>query len=153
MSEELRKLILTYPAIDNHAHPLLVDDTKADFASAISEARGAALADASTSLSALRAARQLAPLYGIPDPTPSWETILSARNQRVGKEGSKEELREKCFKDAKIQCLLLDDGLDGPGGREDIAIHDQYTSSPSKRLVRVEVIAQVRPPTSPACPP
>jgi hypothetical protein len=110
MTDTLRHLVLTYPAIDNHAHPLLVDDSTLDFTGAISEARGDALPAAYTSLAAMRAAHQLGPLYG--------------------------------FQAARLQCLLLDDGL--PGKCESIPSHDQYTISPSKRIVRIEVVAEVR---------
>lgn len=136
---DLRTLILTYPAIDNHAHPLLVDDSTIDFTGAISEARGDALPAAHTSLAAMRAARQLGPLYGLEEVDPEWEVLLQARKSQASE---KADIRDACFQAARIQCLLLDDGL--PGECESISYHDQYTISPSKRIVRVENIAEVR---------
>ncbi|CAK5267573.1 unnamed protein product [Mycena citricolor] len=41
------------------------------------------------------------------------------------------------------QCLLLDDGLGGVEEyAEDFRWHDRYTTSPTKRIVRVEVVAE-----------
>jgi hypothetical protein len=56
-----------------------------------------------------------------------------------------DELCRLCFRKAKIQCILIDDGL---GGVKEMAEgyqwHDRYTTSPTRRIVRVEVVAQVR---------
>jgi hypothetical protein len=139
MTDTLRHLVLTYPAIDNHAHPLLVDDSTLDFTGAISEARGDALPAAYTSLAAMRAAHQLGPLYGLEQVDPTWESLLEARRSLPNE---KSEIRDACFQAARLQCLLLDDGL--PGKCESIPSHDQYTISPSKRIVRIEVVAEVR---------
>jgi hypothetical protein len=138
MSDNLRHLVLTFPAIDNHAHPLLVDDSTIDFTGAISEARGDALPAAHTSLAAMRAARQLGPLYGLEEVNPDWEALLEARRSKAHE---KADIRDACFQAARIQCLLLDDGL--PGECESIPFHDQYAISPSKRIVRIENVAEV----------
>jgi hypothetical protein len=138
MSDYLRQIVFHHPAIDNHAHPLLKNDGSLDFTGAISEARGGALKDASTSLAAMRAARQLAPLYGIEEDVPEWSTVLEARRN-----AETEEVRWTCFQAARIQCLLLDDGLGDASACEDVRFHDRFTSSPSKRIVRIEVIAEV----------
>ncbi|TFY78238.1 hypothetical protein EWM64_g5773 [Hericium alpestre] len=51
-SETLRRVCFFHPAIDNHAHPLLTAANRAavPFEGLVSEAEGAALADAPKSL-------------------------------------------------------------------------------------------------------
>jgi hypothetical protein len=139
MTDYLRKVAFEYPAIDNHAHPLLIDDSSHDFNGVISEARGPALAQAASGLPALRAARQLGPLYGVEEEAPNWATIVEVRKEAE----DMEEVKQTCFEAAKIQCLLLDDGLGTPGQCEPVSAHDRFTRSPSKRIVRVECVAEV----------
>ncbi|KAA1475726.1 hypothetical protein DENSPDRAFT_842547 [Dentipellis sp. KUC8613] len=132
-----------YPAIDNHAHPLLSETHRASvpFESLVSEADAAALPDAAHTLASFRATKDLADLYQLKDDTSSpatWEALKTARNAIPY-----DELCRRSFGPAHIQCLLLDDGL---GGVEEMCEgykwHDQFTSSPTKRIVRVEVVAQ-----------
>jgi len=138
----LRKVTFTYPAIDNHCHPLLRESHRDDvhFDGVLSEAQGAALTeDAVHTLAGYRATKQLSQLYGGSSDRYTWEEI---REHRAGREY--DELCRRSFGPANIQCLLIDDGL---GGVEEMCEcytwHDQFTSSPSKRIVRVEVIAEV----------
>lgn len=138
----LRDITFGYPAIDNHAHPLLkeVYRSEVNFDGLISEAQGPALAeDALHTLACYRATRQLGSLYeGVRD-DPSWEDLKAARAKVPY-----DELCRKCFEPAKIQCLLLDDGLGGVEELcEDYRWHDGLSRSPSKRIIRVEVVAQV----------
>jgi hypothetical protein len=133
-------ILRDYPAIDNHAHPLLTakNRDRLPFEGLTSEAAGAALEDAVYTLAHSAARRDLALLYGLP-PHASWEDVKKNRAER-----SYDELCRLCFKKAKIQCILIDDGL---GGVKEMADgyqrHDKYTTSPTRRIVRVEVIAEV----------
>lgn len=139
---DLRKVTFTYPAIDNHCHPLLQESHRdaVHFDGLLSEAQGAALTeDAMHSLAGYRATKQLSQLYAGSSDRYTWEGI---KEYRTGRDYY--ELCRGNFEPANIQCLLIDDGL---GGVEEMCErytwHDQFTSSPSKRIVRVEVIAEV----------
>lgn len=143
----LHHVVLTcarYPAIDNHAHPLLSASKRSalPFEGLVSEASGRALDDTVHTLACYRATCELAQLYGIQGDHSrevSWDEI-----KRVREGMDYQKLCKLCFEPAKIYCLLLDDGL---GGVEEMAEgyqwHDQFTLSPTKRIVRVEVVAQV----------
>jgi hypothetical protein len=133
-------ILRDYPAIDNHAHPLLTakNRDRLPFEGLTSEAAGTALEDAVYTLAHSAARRDLALLYGLP-PHASWEDVKENRGGR-----HYDELCRLCFNKAKIQCILIDDGL---GGVKEMADgyqgHDKYTTSPTWRIVRVEVIAEV----------
>ncbi|CAZ79317.1 unnamed protein product [Tuber melanosporum] len=130
---ELRGLINTHPIIDNHAHNLLrdVDSTSSPLESIVSEASGLALSDATRTLAHARAVTQLSGLLGC---APTWEAIKDKRRTI-----DYEAWAKKCL--SGTQCLLIDDGLDGEGVHP-YDWHDRYASSPSKRLVRVETLAE-----------
>jgi hypothetical protein len=134
-------ILHNYPAIDNHAHPLLTEENRARlaFEGLTSEAEGDALADAVYTLAHATARRDLVQLYGLPHHA-SWEDVKKLRSAC-----DYDKLCQLCFSKAKIQCILIDDGL---GGVEEMAEgyrwHDRYTTSPTRRIVRVEVVAQVR---------
>jgi hypothetical protein len=135
---ELKRVCATYPAIDNHCHPLLTAaaERAAPFTSLVSEAQGAAAVHAPHTLAALRAARELAPLFSLDD-NASWDAVHAAVRDS--------DYAERCrvaFAPTNIQCLLLDDGLADAGAFK-VSDHDQFTFSPSRRIVRVEAIAQV----------
>ncbi|KAH9003884.1 amidohydrolase-domain-containing protein [Lactarius hatsudake] len=128
-----------YPAIDNHAHPLLTAENRnrLAFEGLTSEAEGPALEDAVYSLPHSTAQRDLARLYGLPRHT-SWDDIKKHRAARPY-----DDLCRLCFEKANIQCILIDDGLSGSKDMaEEYRWHDRYTSSPTRRIVRVEVIAE-----------
>lgn len=79
---ELRSACFYYPALDNHAHPLLKEEHRDRFAfeGLISEAQGPALTvDAVHTLACLRAVPQLAAVLNIQDPT--WSTVKAAREK------------------------------------------------------------------------
>jgi hypothetical protein len=130
-----------YPAIDNHAHPLLklAHRHEMTFENVISDADGAALQDSVHSLACFRATHQLAKLFGLQGEDVTWEKVKAA-----GREMEYEKLCRTCFEPARIQCILIDDGL---GGSKDIAEkykwHDRFTTSPTRRIVRLEVAAEV----------
>lgn len=53
-----------------------------------------------------------------------------------------------CFEPTNIQCILIDDGLgttDDAAKLYDYRSHDRLTHSPTRRIVRVEAIAEVIP--------
>jgi len=133
----------TFPAIDNHAHPILSasyrNSAEFPFKGVISEAPPSALEDSQSSLACYRATLQLADLFNIPlDAT--WSQIEISRDAMEWR-----DLCRTCFERCHIQCLLLDDGL--PGVREyayEYGWHDKLTTSPTKRIVRVEAIAEAR---------
>ena len=137
----LRDVVLNYPAIDNHAHPLLKEEHRQalPIEGAISEAQPDAIKDAVHSLPGYRATRQLAELYGL-DPSADWEEIKSYRDSL-----EYDQLCNTNMEKLGIQCLLLDDGL--PGVQEmahDLSWHERFTSSSVYRLVRIEPVAEVR---------
>ncbi|KAI0085530.1 amidohydrolase-domain-containing protein [Irpex rosettiformis] len=137
---ELAKVALTFPAIDNHAHPLLRESHRDAFAfeGLISEATGEALTkDAVNTVACFRATLQLGKLFYLEN-KPSWETIKNVR-----REMAYEQLCRNCMEPSHIQCILFDDGLGGVTEfSEDYKWHDKFTSSPSKRIVRVEILAE-----------
>lgn len=133
----------TFPAIDNHAHPILSasyrNSAKFPFKGVVSEAPSSALEDSQSSLACYRATPQLASLLNIP-PDATWSQIEIARDAMEWW-----DLCRTCFERSHIQCLLLDDGLSGV--REyayEYGWHDKLTTSPTKRIVRVEAIAEAR---------
>ncbi|KAG8215251.1 hypothetical protein J3R82DRAFT_8804 [Butyriboletus roseoflavus] len=133
---------LTHPAIDNHAHPLLSEKNRNAFPleGIISEASGDALTrDSRYTLASYSATAELAKLFDLKDGAPSWDALRN-RREDIGYV----DLCNMCFKPTGIQCILLDDGL---GGVVDLAEsyewHDQFTTSPSKRIVRIETEAEV----------
>lgn len=136
--ELLAKAAFCYPIIDNHTHNLLTEENRSFFAfeGLTSEATGDAQLDATSSLAHYRATIQLAQLYGC-DPT--FEAVKKARDAL-----SYQDLCDLCMKPTGIVSLLLDDRMDSI--RElcyDYKWHDRFTATPSKRIVRVEVLAQV----------
>ena len=137
----LRDIVFNYPAIDNHAHPLLKEEHRRTlaFEGAISEAGPNAIQDAVHSLPGYRATRQLAELYGL-DPGADWEEIKRHRDTL-----EYHQLCDMNMKRSRIQCLLLDDGLRGV--REmanDLNWHGRFTNNSVYRLVRIETVAEVR---------
>lgn len=133
---KLRRAVRDTPIIDNHAHNLLrLEQLKSeDFLSATSEATGEALRDHVTALPHLRAARQLRVLYGLP-PDADWEAITKRRLELLEQDAATHI--NTCL--AGTHTILIDDGL--TGNFEDYTWHDQFVSSPCKRIVRIEAVA------------
>jgi hypothetical protein len=136
--ELLAKAAFCYPIIDNHTHNLLKEENRSVFAfeGLTSEATGDAQLDTTTSIAHYRATIQLAQLYGC-DPT--FEAVKRARDAM-----GYQELCDLCMKATGILSLLLDDGIDRLEELcYDYKWHDRFAATPSKRIVRVEVLAQV----------
>lgn len=136
----LRDTVFDYPAIDNHAHPLLKEEHRGSlpFEGVISEARPNAIGDAIHSLPGYRATRQLAELYEL-DLNADWDEIKSYRDTlEYG------QLCDLNLQKSGIQCLLLDDGLRGQEIANDLSWHGRFTNNFVYRLVRVETVAEVR---------
>ena len=51
-----------------------------------------------------------------------------------------ERLSQRCFEG--VHALLIDDGLAGPEKVYPYRYHDRYTKAPSKRIVRIETVAE-----------
>jgi hypothetical protein len=132
---------LTHPAIDNHAHPLLRSSFRSElpFEGVISEAEGAALTeDAPHTLACFRATRQLARLFGLAKDA-SWEDVKRYRDGM-----DYEELCRLCFENSGIEVILIDDGLGGVSElAEGYQWHDRFTKGRTRRIVRVEIEAEV----------
>jgi len=139
---ELAKAVFAYPAIDNHAHPLLKENNRNLLAleGVVSEASGDALTrDSRYTLASYRATVQLSKLFELKDCEPTWDALKNRRAHT-----GYVDLCNMCFKSTGIQCILLDDGLDGVDTlAESVGWHDQFTTSPSKRIVRIEAEAEV----------
>ncbi|KAL7652546.1 hypothetical protein ACMYSQ_009821 [Aspergillus niger] len=135
----LRRLIQTHPLIDNHAHNLLAQAAarnyaKYPFEQITSEAQGSALHNAPSTLPLQRAAAQLATLYDCP--TSEWDRVKAARDQYV--ERDYDGLIRRCLEGT--HSLLLDDLLTDQD-IEPFTWHDRFTTAPTKRIVRIEVVA------------
>ncbi|KAL5511926.1 hypothetical protein ACEPAH_5144 [Sanghuangporus vaninii] len=133
----LAQAAFTYPVIDNHTHPLLSEVHKDDFAfeGILSEAQGSAVTeDAIHTVACYRATRQLSRLLHCEN---YWEPVKQKRQSL-----NYEDLCKASLLSTGIQCFLLDDGLDGQGLCESLRWHDRFSTSPSKRIVRIETLAQ-----------
>ncbi|OAG02620.1 glutamine synthetase/guanido kinase [Paraphaeosphaeria sporulosa] len=137
--DSLRHVVNNFPIIDNHAHniiqPALVDTIPLE--SITTEAQGRAMRDAFKSLPHLRAARQLRRLYECPDDA-NWEELLAQREEWLRTDP--ERLNQQCFQG--VHALLIDDGLSNPDKVLPYHWHNRYTKAPSKRIVRIETVAE-----------
>lgn len=137
--DSLRHLIQTHPLIDNHAHNILSHKAASNYAKypfeqITSEAHGPALQNAISTLPLLRAANQLADLYGC---APEWTAVKAARDQWVQRDYN--DLVRRCLEGTQV--LLLDDLL-SEDDVEPFDWHDQFTVSETKRIVRIETVAE-----------
>jgi hypothetical protein len=138
--DELRNVVRTWPIIDNHAHNILLNSELENepFESITTEARGWALEDTHTSLSHIRAANQLRELYGC-ELDSDWEAILKKRGELLDKH--QDDITRQCLQGT--YAILMDDGLGGVDTRcHSYSWHDQFTKSPTKRIVRIETLAE-----------
>lgn len=147
---------ITQPAIDNHAHPLLLASARdvLPFEGLISEAEGEAKADSIYTIAARHAVKQLLHLFKLdssgtmPDTTTTDEKEKWERVKQFRMELDYDALCRLSFDAAGIHAILIDDGLGGgPGGMaskaEGYKWHDNLTApGRSKRIVRVEVEAE-----------
>jgi hypothetical protein len=137
---ELYETTFSFPAIDNHAHLLLRVEQRESipFEGLVSEAQGDALVkDAVHTLACYRATHQLAELFGMKDAT--WKDIKTTRSQ-----ADYLDLCRRCIGPTRIQCILLDDGLDNSSIAESLTWHDQFTHDYARQIVRIENVAEVR---------
>ncbi|THZ73677.1 glutamine synthetase/guanido kinase [Aureobasidium pullulans] len=135
--DDLRKVIQSCPVIDNHAHNLLLPSKQEayDLLSATTEAQGDALTDTHTSLSHIRAVRQLRELYDL-DNDAQWEDLMEKRADIL--HGNFESFLRRCF--TGVHTILMDDGLD------DTTVylydwHDDFILDKTLRVVRIETVA------------
>lgn len=134
--------VFMQPAFDNHAHPLLRPEKRhlLPFEGLISEAKGLALVDdAPYTLACFRATKHLAQLYGLDQKNTTWEDVKSHRA-----EVDYIKLCSMCFEQSRIKHILIDDGLDVLKTlSEDHKWHDQFISGTTRRIVRIELEAEV----------
>ncbi|KAI0651348.1 amidohydrolase-domain-containing protein [Trametes meyenii] len=136
---ELSHVVFSYPAIDNHAHAFLREEYRdsVPFEGLITEASGEkALQDATYTFACFRATTQLAKLYGL-SPDADWEAVKQHRRQLPY-----EALCRMCMEPTRIQLILIDDGLGGGEKMYPYGWHDQFTPSKTKRIVRIEALAE-----------
>ena len=141
---ELSIVVFSYPSIDNHAHAILREEHKNiyPFEGLITEARTerGLKQDSVYTVACYRATAQLSKLFNL-GPNADWEFVKAYRNSLPY-----ERLCRVCMEPTKIQCILIDDGLGGPDAKSkmyDYRWHDRLTGSPTKRIVRVETLAEV----------
>ncbi|KZT58818.1 glutamine synthetase/guanido kinase [Calocera cornea HHB12733] len=135
----LAEACFAYPSIDNHTHNLLLPKCAMDPPLHImtTEALGPPLDDVWWGMSHIRARNMLCELYGLPKGS-TWEEMLKKRQAM-----DYEEMCKFNFGKIGIQCLLLDDGLHNLSETcYPYQWHDRLTTSPTKRIVRLEVEAQ-----------
>jgi len=132
----LHEAIQTTPIIDHHAHNLLVasEINAHPFLSITSEASGPALQHARSTLSHLRAVKQLAEVLGC---EAKWERV--EENIKLKRKEPNDSWARECF--AGIETVLIDDGLD-PSSVLPYTWHDCLTRSKCKRIVRIERVAE-----------
>ncbi|KAI5237679.1 glutamine synthetase/guanido kinase [Aureobasidium subglaciale] len=135
--DDLRNVIRSCPVIDNHAHNLLLPSKQEayDLLSATTEAHGDALSDTHTSLSHIRAVRQLRELYDLRNDA-NWDDLMQKRADIL--QGNFESFLQRCF--VGIHTILMDDGLD------DTTVylydwHDDFILDKTLRVVRIETVA------------
>ena len=112
-----------------------------------SEAGGDALRASKSSLSHIRAVKQLSQVLDCPA---NWENVVEAIKARIVKSPKPwEDLRNASFSEDwikrclhGIETILIDDGLDGEDEVFDYTWHDQFTGSKCKRILRIEKVAE-----------
>lgn len=139
----LRRTAFAFPAVDNHAHPLLSSQFryKVPLEAIFSEASGevALKNDATQTLACFRAAAQLAEILDVEKNQDFlWGKVKEKRDAI-----EYEELCEMFMQRCGIQSILLDDGLGGVSEwAEDWKWHRRFCHT--KRMVRIEIEAEVR---------
>ncbi|QDS77963.1 hypothetical protein FKW77_001714 [Venturia effusa] len=125
--------------IDNHAHNLLLPSEYDNhpFASITTEASGDALEDTFFSLPHIRASNQLKELYDYHGPDEEWDCL---KERRRWLDFAPVALIRKCLEGT--YSILIDDGLGDPHTMHPYNYHDQFTVAPSKRILRIETVAE-----------
>ncbi|KAF8417193.1 glutamine synthetase [Tirmania nivea] len=139
--EDLRRIIKTFPVIDNHAHNLFVEQyasiqAEYPFELITSEAVGVALIeDSPSSLAHIRAVEQLSELLHC---RPTMSDVKEARDTEVGR--SYDAFIKRCLKGT--HAILMDDGLSAPPGYvQPLKKHEKFVPH-IYRIVRIEKIAE-----------
>ncbi|KAJ3873514.1 amidohydrolase-domain-containing protein [Lentinula edodes] len=139
----LRKTAFTFPAIDNHAHPLLRSQYrgKVPLETIISEASSelALQQEATQMIACFRAAAQLSKVLGVKQVVGQslWQQVKQRRDAM-----DYDELCDTYMKACGIQSILLDDGLGGVSEWcEDWKWHRRFGCD-TKRIVRIEIEAE-----------
>lgn len=139
--EDLRRLIKTFPVIDNHAHNLFVEEYASiqeeyPFELITSDAIGVALTeDSPSTLAHNRAVEQLSELLHC---RPTTSDVREARDTEVGK--YYDAFAKKCLKG--IHAILMDDGLSTPPGYvQAFKEHEKFVPQ-VYRIVRIERVAE-----------
>ncbi|KAK0113635.1 hypothetical protein ONS95_013880 [Cadophora gregata] len=135
--EDLNKAINLTPIIDHHAHPLLIPPalSKYPLLAITTEAHGDAMRTTTSTLSHIRAVKQLSEVLGCP---PTWDAVQKAIDIENAK--PHHAWQKRCL--AGIETILVDDGLDGKDEVYDYAWHDKLTRSECKKIVRIEKVAE-----------
>ncbi|KAG9230748.1 hypothetical protein BJ875DRAFT_519059 [Amylocarpus encephaloides] len=119
--DDLIRAIHTTPIIDNHAHPLLRPEATSKYLllAITTEAHGGAMKTTHSSLSHIRAVRQLSEILGCGG---TWDEFVKAIEMERSKPD--DSWNKRCFQG--IETALIDDGLDGEHEKQE------------KRIVRIE---------------
>ncbi|OAP06815.1 NodGS [Arabidopsis thaliana] len=129
---ELKEAIEKIELVDAHAHNIVSLDSSFPFIGTFSEAAGDALTFAPHSLSFKRNLREIAQLYGT-------EVSLEAVEEHRKTSGL-DSFTSKCFKEARISALLIDDGLK-LDKKHDIEWHRNFVPFVG-RVLRIETLAE-----------
>ncbi|ROT41230.1 glutamine synthetase [Sodiomyces alkalinus F11] len=135
----LSHTIQTTPIIDHHAHPILQPDSvpRYPLLSITTEANGDAIHASLTSLSHLRAVKQLAKVLQC---APTWESVVNAIEQR--RLHDYDQWVRQCL--AGIETILVDDGLVPSDDEYELYPYDYFDGlvpTPATRVLRLEKIA------------
>ncbi|XP_023638546.1 protein fluG [Capsella rubella] len=130
--KELKEAIEEVELVDAHGHNLVALDSSFPFVGTFSEANGDALTFAPHSLSFKRNLREIAQLYGT---QVSLEAIEEHR-----KTSGLDSFTTKCFQEARISALLIDDGLK-LDKKHDIEWHRNFVPFVG-RVLRIETLAE-----------
>ena len=137
--DQLRHVANNYPIIDNHAHNLILPTHAGTipFETITTEAQGRALRDTFKSLPHLRAEKQLRQLFECSEDA-DWEEILDQRVEWI--RSDPDHFHRRCYQG--VHALLIDDGLAQSEIVYPYDYHDKFTKAPSKRIVRIEAVAE-----------
>ncbi|CAA7019124.1 unnamed protein product [Microthlaspi erraticum] len=129
---ELKEVIDQIELVDAHAHNIVALDSSFPFIGTFSEATGDALSFAPHCFSFKRNLREVAQLYGT-------EVTLEAIEEHRKTSGL-DYFTSKCFKEARISALLIDDGLK-LDKKHDIEWHKSFVPFVD-RVLRIETLAE-----------
>lgn len=132
----LSEAIDSTPIIDHHAHNLLLPDEleQRPLLSITSEAGDGALQHTTSTLSHIRAVKQLSEILGCES---DWESVKNAIEKQ--RQAPNDAWAKRCFEG--IETVLIDDGLD-ENTVHPWDWHHRLTRSKCKRIVRIEKVAE-----------